>query len=377
MAVDQKAGAGVERLGQAGGARRRPALERSMNIVIFEAEDGQQAACARLSPPHALRFSPQPLTAATAAAFADAQIVSTFLDSKLDAAALKPLTRLRLIATRSTGFDHIDLDACAAANIGVCNVPDYGDPTVAEHAFALLLALSRRIPLAVERTRRGDFSQGGLRGFDLAGRTLGVIGVGNIGARVIRIARGFGMKVIAFDAEPDLNLQAKLDFTFVDLSQLLAECDVLTLHVPGGEASRGLIGAAELARMKPGAVLINTARGGVVDAEALIEALSDGRLAGAALDVLSEELSLRDEARMLRADIPPGDGVLRALAADHALLRLPNVIVTPHVAYDTGEAVARILDITLANIEAFAAGAPTNLVVRPVPVERPSLHPRR
>lgn len=331
-----------------------------MNIVIFEAEDWERAACRQLALDHAVTFVDSP--AAADAGFAQAEAVSTFIDSRLDAATLAGFPNLRLIATRSTGYDHVDLDYCRAQGITVCNVPDYGDPTVGEHAFALLLALARKLPQAVERTRRGDFSQGALRGFDLGGKTLGVVGTGQIGRRVIRIARGFDMDVIAFDMRPDPAAAEALGFTYVPLETLIAACDVLTLHIPGGPATEGLIGAAQFAAMKPSAVLVNTARGGVVDAEALLHALQTGQIAGAALDVLSQEPWLRDEAQIFRSSTPPAVEGLRALVASHALLKLPNVIVTPHVAYDTQEAVERIMAVTLGNIEAFAAGTPRHVV---------------
>ncbi len=337
-----------------------------MNIVMFETEPWQEAICQRLAPQHQIRCIPAPLSEANADTFADAEVISTFIDSKLDMATLKPLGKLRLIATRSTGHDHIDLDACHAAGVAVCNVPNYGDPTVAEYTFALLLALLRKIPTAVERTRRGDFSQDGLRGSDLAGKVMGVIGTGRIGQRVIRIARGFGMSVLAFDARPDKGLEVQLSMHFVTLNQLLERSDVVSLHVPGGAGTHALISAQKLALMKPEAVLINTARGDVVDTEALIRALAEDRIAGAALDVFSQETWLRDEAEIFRPNADPTTSGLLMLAADRALLSVPNVIASAHIAYDTHEAVTRILDVTLANIAAFAAGLPENLVGRPL-----------
>ncbi len=337
-----------------------------MNIVMFETEAWQEAICQRLAPLHQVRCVSMPLSDANADRFADAEVISTFIDSKLDAATLKPLGNLRLIATRSTGHDHIDLNACRAAGVAVCNVPNYGDPTVAEYTFALLLALLRKVPAAVERTRRGDFSQDGLRGSDLAGKVMGVIGVGRIGQRVIRIARGFGMSVLAFDARPDKGLEVQLGMRFVTLNQLLKRSDVVSLHVPGGVGTHDLISAQKMALMKPAAVLINTARGDVVDTEALIRALAEQRIAGAALDVFSQESWLRDEAEIFRPNADPTISGLRMLAADRALLSVPNVIASAHIAYDTHEAVTRILDVTLANIAAFAAGRPENLVGQPI-----------
>ncbi len=244
----------------------------------------------------------------------------------------------------------------------MCNVPDYGDPTVAEHAFALLLALSRNIVPAVERTRRGDFSRSGLRGFDLGGKTLGVVGAGRIGRRAIMIGRGFGMQVLAFDPAPNPAAAQTLGFRYAPLGELLAAADVVTLHLPGGPGSHNLISDAEFALMKPQAVLINTSRGGVVDAEALVRAITSGRLAGAGLDVVAEEASIGEETEIFG----PGSGLeaerMRSLLADHTPPHHPNVIITPHIAYDTGEAMGRIIETTLANIRAYAAGTPQNLV---------------
>lgn len=333
-----------------------------MKIVVFEIAESERLLCDQLEADHALACVTDPLGRSNDAALHDAEVISTFIDSQLTAETLAPFRSLRLIATRSTGYDHIDLAYCRAAGITVCNVPDYGDTTVAEHTFALLLALSRRIPAAVERTQRGDFSQEDLRGFDLASKILGVVGVGGIGWRVIGIAKGFGMGVIAFDTHPDHALETALGFRFAGLEEVLATCDVLTLHVPGGAETHHLISTSQLALMKPSAVLINTSRGGVVDSEAMIQALTQGRLAGAALDVLGEESWLRDEAQIFREGSDLSAGTLRALVADHALMRLPNVILTPHIAYNTHEAVRRILDTTLANIQAFAHGAPQNVV---------------
>jgi D-lactate dehydrogenase len=333
-----------------------------MKIVVFEIADWEHQACLGLQPPHVVECLKAPLTPATAGDHADAEVIATFISSELSATVLRQMPKLRLIATRSTGFDHIDLDYCRQAGVTVCNVPDYGDPTVAEHVFALLLALSRRIVEAAERTRRGDFSEAGLRVFDLAGKTLGVVGAGRIGRRVAAIGRGFGMEVVAFDARPDPAAAAALGYRYAPLDDLLAIADVVSLHLPGGAGSHHLIGAPQLTRMKAGGVLINTSRGGVVDGEALVRALASGHLAGAGLDVVAEEGVLREEAEIFRTDAVVSNERLRGLLADHALLGFSNVIITPHVAYDTREAVARIVETTVANIQAYARGAPQNVV---------------
>ena len=336
-----------------------------MEVAVFEAAEWEQEACLRLERNHRLHCTGEALAAETAPHFAEVEVVTTFIRSQIGEAVLIALPRLKLIATRSTGYDHIDLDACRRRGVAVCNVPDYGDPTVAEHTFALLLAVSRRVVEAAERTRDGNFGMEGLRGFDLAGRTIGVIGAGRIGRRVIQLARGFGMTVLATDARPDPAAAEQLGFAYAPLETLLARSDVISLHVPGGSETRDMISDAQFALMKPGAVLINTARGGVVNAAALVRALDSGRLQGAGLDVLAEEPLLREEAEIFRRDLPVSAERLRDVVAANALLRRRNVVVTPHIAYDTQEALHRILATTLDNIEAFAAGAPKNLVLAP------------
>jgi len=338
-----------------------------MRIAVFEAEEWEREACLSLEPQHSVACTADALAAEATDRFADAQVISPFVNSDLSATVLRRFPRLELIATRSTGYDHIDLDYCRQHKVTVCNVPDYGDQTVAEHAFALLLALIRHVPEASARARQANFSQQGLRGFELAGKVMGVVGVGRIGRRVIAIARGFGMDVVAYDRAPVAEAVRTLGFRYAPLNEVLATADVLSLHVPGGAGSRSLISDAEFGRMKPGAILVNTARGGVVDAQALVRALHSGRLAGAALDVIAQERRMRDEAEIFRERLTPSPESLQALLADHALLHMPNVLVTPHIAYNTEEAVHRIIDTTLANILAFAHGTPQNVVASPSP----------
>lgn len=333
-----------------------------MKLIVFETEEWEHSACLRLLPEHDVSCTREPLNARTASSYPDAEAVSTFVNSKVSADVLAHFPSLRLIATRSTGYDHIDLDYCREHGITVCNVPDYGDTTVAEHTFALLLALDRHLVAAVERTRRGDFSQAGLRGFDLHGKTLGVIGTGRIGRRVIEIAKGFGMEVLAFDVRPDDAAAQTLGFRYGDVMDVLGRSDVVTLHVPATPQTYHLISDRELAAMKDGVILINTARGSIIDVPALVRALADKKVRAAGLDVLSEEPLLRDEAEIFRGDRQDTHAELRALLANHVLLRFPNVIVTPHIAYNTEDALRRILDTTLANIKAFAQGRPQNVV---------------
>jgi D-lactate dehydrogenase len=296
----------------------------------------------------------------------DSEVLSPFIHSRLDAAALNRLPRLKLIATRSTGYDHIDLEYCQSHGITVCNVPVYGDNTVAEHTFALILALSRKVIQAHSRVRRGDFSLEGLQGFDLRGRTLGVVGTGHIGIHVIRIARGFMMNVLAMDAYPDKRLADALDFTYVDsLDQLLSVSDIVTLHVPLNAATRHLINKENIFHMKKGSVLINTARGGVVETDALLRALDTGHLSGVGLDVFEGETLISEEKQILSDQRNIEE--LRAVLANLMILRHENIIVTPHVAFNSVEAMERILMTTLQNIQAFEAGKPVNVVTRKSP----------
>ncbi|MYZ46273.1 hydroxyacid dehydrogenase [Propylenella binzhouense] len=333
-----------------------------MKVVVFETEEWEHQACLRLQPEHQVVCTRDALDEEAVSNHAEAETISTFVNSTLSAAVLMRFPELKLIATRSTGYDHIDLDYCRSRGIVVSNVPDYGDSTVAEHAFALLLAVARHLVEAVERTRRGNFSQSGLRGFELRDKTLGVIGTGRIGRRAIEIAKGFGMTVLAFDLHPDEAAAQRLGFRYADVDAVLATADVLTLHVPATPETAGLLSDRAFGLMKPGAVVINTARGNIIDIPALVRALADGRLRAAGLDVLPQEPLIREEAQIFRADAPADGHDLRALVANHVLLRFPNVIVTPHNAYNTDSAVGRIIETTLDNIEAFARGEPRNVV---------------
>jgi D-lactate dehydrogenase len=333
-----------------------------MNIAVFEAEDWEREAFERLGPGHRVRCVAESLDERNAADYSDAEVASPFVNSRLNTSALSQLPKLKLIATRSAGYDHIDLEHCRAGGITVSNVPHYGDSTVAEHVFALLLAVARNLVDAVERTRRGRFTQVGLRGFELRDRVIGVVGTGHIGLRVIEIARGFGMNVIAHDLQQDEAAATRLGFAYASLDRLLSDADVVTLHVPATPRTVGMISDREFSRMKRGAILINTARGHIVDVEAMVRALADGKLRAAGLDVLPQEPLLREEAAIFHEAAIVDAEDFKALVANNVLLRFPNVIVTPHNAYNTNAALQRLIATTVANIEAFARGAPQNLV---------------
>lgn len=291
----------------------------------------------------------------------DAAALGVFVDSVVNGPVMDAFPKLKLIVTLSTGFDHIDLKEAAKRGITVCNVPSYGENTVAEFAFGLILTLSRKIYAAADQIKEtGGFGLEGLRGFDLEGKTIGVIGTGKIGKHSIVMARGFGMKIVAYDPFPNEKLQAELGFKYVPLDELLEKSDVITLHVPYSEKTHHLIDEKAFARMKPTAILINTSRGGIVDTDALVKALNEKRIAGAGLDVLEEENALKDEKGI--ANIHGDKKALRTINEDHALMKMSNVIVTPHNAFNTDEALRRILDTTVDNVKAWAEGKPANVV---------------
>ena len=333
-----------------------------MKIVVFEIETREVGEFDALKEQHELVMIEGPLRAENAARFADADVVSTFIYSALGADVLRQFSKLKLIATRSTGYDHIDADYCAQHGIKISNVPTYGENTVAEHVFALLLTISHRLREAMERARSGRFTPEGLEGFDLQGKTLGVIGTGNIGRHAIRIARGFGMEVLAFDVKPVAQFAQEFGFRYVSMNELLSGSDVITLHVPALPQTEHLIDAAALAQMKQGAVVINTSRGSVIDTRALIQALLSGKVAAAGLDVLPDEPLIREEAELISSSFDERLDI-RSLVANHVLLNMPNVIVTPHSAFNTREAVQRIVHTTVANIEAFLKGTAQNVVI--------------
>ncbi len=291
---------------------------------------------------------------------ADYEILSTFIYSDLSAKNLQKLPQLKMIATRSTGFDHIDINYCKKHKITVCNVPSYGENTVAEHTFALILALSRRLIPSVNRVRQGSFSPAGLTGFDLKGKTIGVVGVGAIGQWVVRYSKAFGMKVLGVTSSSHPQREKRLGYKRVPLELCLTEADIVTLHVPYCKATHHLINRQNIKRMKKGSYLINTARGPVIETEAILWALEQGILAGAGLDVLEEEEILDDPNALFSQYVSRDD--LAELVTAHLLREKPNVIITPHNAFNSNEAVGRIIETTYANIVKFQAGRPQNTV---------------
>ncbi len=332
-----------------------------MNDTIFFTDASareQRLVTARLK--GTLLFSEAPLATVMPDQLKNVTVIAPFIHSAVTATTLAAMPNLKLIATKSTGYDHIDLKACAERGITVCNVPFYGENTVAEHALALMLTISRRIVPSVERTRHGDFTCAGLTGFDLKGKTLGVIGTGHIGTHLIRYAAALGMRILAFSKVQDAKAAQELGFAYAPFDRVLAESDVISIHVPLLPDTTHLLDDAAFKKMKKGVIIINTARGGIIDTMALVRALQSGIVGGAGLDVLEEEADLIAEHNHL--DASTNDAALKTLLADHVLLGLDNVVITPHNAFNSSEAIERILMTTIDNVAAFLAGKPQNVV---------------
>ncbi len=327
-----------------------------MRIVLFSSKpyDRESFLAQPLASDWQLTFQDCLLRADTAALAEGCAVVCAFINDDLSAPVLEQLAAggTRLIALRSAGYNHVDLKAAERLGLAVVRVPAYSPHAVAEHAVALILALNRRIHRAFNRTREGDFSLHGLAGFDLHGKTVGVIGAGKIGLAVAGIMAGFGCRVLVHDPYPVAEL-ARFGGQQVALDRLIGESDIVSLHCPLNDSSRHLIDSARLARMKRGAMLINTGRGALVDTPALIGALKSGQLGYLGIDVYEEEAELFFEDR---SDQPLQDDVLARL------LTFPNVIVTAHQAFLTREALAAIATTTLDNIAAWAVGTPLNRV---------------
>jgi len=294
----------------------------------------------------------------------DTTILSPFINSKVNKSVIDSLPNLKYITTRSTGFDHIDIEYAKSKGISISNVPTYGENTVAEHTFALILSIARNLKKAHFKVSEGDFLIKGLMGFDLRGKTIGVVGTGHIGLRVIKMAVGFSMNVLAFDPMQNAFLSEVLGFKYVDFETLLKESDIITLHAPYSKKTHHLINENNISLIKKGAVLINTARGGLVDTIALTKALDDGILSGAGLDVLEgEDIILEEKQLLLRKKKELYDPQkLQLVLRGCFLLQRENVVFTPHIGFYSEEALKRILDTTIYNVTSFINATYVNVV---------------
>lgn len=332
-----------------------------MRVAIYSTQpyDRQFLAQANAKGRHELIFLEPRLDGSTVATAEGVRAVCVFVNDRLDAQVLEGLHRqgVQLVALRCAGFNNVDLLSAKRLGIAVGRVPEYSPHAVAEHTAALLLTLNRKIHRAHARVREGNFALDGLLGFDLHGRTVGVVGTGKIGKCFLRIMAGFGCRLLAHDPQPDPQCSS-LGARYVELPELLAASDVVSLHCPLTPQTHHLIDAAALAAMRPGAMLINTSRGGVVDTRAAIGALKAGTLGNLAIDVYEEEADLFF--RNLSGQMIQDDVFAR-------LLTFPNVLVTAHQAFFTQEALTAIADTTLANLDAFES---QGLPAHPVSVDR-------
>jgi D-lactate dehydrogenase len=305
-------------------------------------------------------FYPNPVGEADGipAELRDAEVLSIFVNSRLTSTMIDSMPNLKHIALRSTGFDHVAVAHAREKGVVVSYVPHYGSQTVAEHTFALILTLSRKINAMYELMRvSGELDVALHEGFDLCGKTIGIIGTGAIGKRVCEIARGFRMKVVAFDLYPDQAFASQHEMVYMSLTDVLTVSDVITLHIPASKDNYHLINEENLAQVKSGAYIINTARGTLIDTVALIHALKAGHLAGAGLDVYEGEEYLKDELKLVDSREELNVNIWKAFAAEHELLDMPNVIMTPHMAFNTKEAKREIIDTTVENIKQWQQGA--------------------
>lgn len=324
-----------------------------MKIAFFEIENWEADYVKERLPGNEFFFTQEKLNKDNLSEQKDFDAISVFVGSEIKKEVFNSFSNLKLLTTRSTGFDHVDLAEAKNKGLKLGYVPGYGDNTVAEFAFGLILNLSRKIFESIDRIKEtGSFSFEGLQGFDLNSKTIGVVGTGRIGKYAIKIAKGFGMNVIAFDAFPNEQMAQELSFKYVSLDELLAQSDVITIHVPYMESTHHLINGGNINKIKKGAILVNTARGAIVETEAIIKALNDGVLGGYGADVLEEEGVVKDERAFLLYGHPEEHN-LKTVLANHILIDMPNVIITPHNAFNTKEALQRILDTDIENLKSF------------------------
>lgn len=333
-----------------------------MKVAVFSTRsydrDFLAAANREAGSPLDLIFHEAHLAGSTAKLAEGAESVCAFVNDELDSEALTRLAGygVRLVALRCAGFNNVDLEAAGRLDIAVARVPSYSPEAVAEHTTALILTLNRKIHRAYARTREGNFALDGLLGFNLASRTIGIVGLGQIGLALARIMTGFGMRVLATDPLPRSDFES-LGGRYVALNELLASADIVSLHCPLTPATRHLISSDAIGAMKQGVMLVNTSRGAVIDTPAVIEGLKSGKIGYFGLDVYEEEEGLFFED--LSEGIIQDDVFAR-------LLTFPNVVVTGHQAFFTGEALSAIARTTIANITSFAdSGQPVHPVGAP------------
>lgn len=333
-----------------------------MKIAFFELEGWEKEKIEKELKEHELILESEKLTLDNVEKYQDIDIISIFICSEINKALIDRLPNLKFIATRSTGFDHIDVDYSKSKNILISNVPEYGSKTVAEWTIGLMLSLMRKIYYATYQIKESEsFDLCNLRGEEIYGKTLGVVGTGRIGKEVIKLAKAFEMNVLAYDLYPDEKFAKEYEVKYVSLEELLKNSDVITIHTTLNPSTYHLINQNNINLIKKGAYLINTARGGIIETSALVYALKEGILKGVALDVLEKENEIKEELEILgKEDLSKEE--IKTLWANHVLMKMPNVFITPHNAFNSKEAVERILKTTIENIKAFVSKTPINLV---------------
>lgn len=321
--------------------------DQKLKVAWFDTEDWEREYLEEKDLEFEIDFFEHSLTPENKDKAKEYDAVTVFVSSQVTEEVIEFLDA-EVIACRSTGFDHVDLEAASENGIKVCNVPEYGGTTVAEHCFGLILSLSRKIYYGIRKVENGDFSHENLRGFDLKGKKLGIIGTGTIGQNVIRIANGFEMSVIAHDPYPDHEAAEELGYDYVDLEELVSEADIISLNCPLTDSTHHLLSEEEFDKMD-GTIIINTARGAIIDTSALINALEKDNVEAAGLDVLEEECYLEDDIEVL-SDLPDECDTEKILE-DHLLMERDDVLVTPHNAFNSIEALHRIEDTTIQNLK--------------------------
>lgn len=320
-----------------------------MIVTFFDIDESQRKEFEKSLNNYQLSFFQGSISDTSIDQYNNTEVISCSVNSQIDAKIIASLPNLKLITVRSTGYDNINLKECNKREIVVSNVPDYGSHTVAEFTFTLILSLTRKIPDVISKTKiEKVFSFQNLKGVDLFGKTLGVIGTGKIGLNVIKIANGFGMDVLAYDLYKNEDAAWEMHFKYVGLEELLSNSDIITLHCPLTPETTHLLNSENISLIKRGSYLINTSRGQVIDQKVLRPALISGQLGGVALDVLENEKQYKNKV----IDDPE---ILE-------LIKLSNVIITPHTAFYTKEAETKIINTTIRNIEQFANNNPQNQV---------------
>lgn len=322
-----------------------------MKIAFFEIQKDEEKFLKKNLKSHTLVFFKETINEINPKKYRSVDAISVFIYSKVSEKEITDIPKLKLILTRSTGFDHIDTKTAKKKGIVVGNVPFYGENTVAEHTFALLLNLSRNVHKSYLRTKNDDYTLDGLRGFDLKGKTLGVIGTGHIGMHVIRIAKGFGMNVVAYDIRKDTFISEVLNFQYVSIDELLKRSDIITLHMPYFKENHHFLNKEKLSKTKKGVIIINTARGPLIDTDVLYELLKKKHIGGAGLDVIEGEELIKNEEELFND--PDSKRKTYELFRDRKIFSMENVIFTPHIAFDSQEAVERILQTTIDNILSY------------------------